>query len=174
MSTIDDIRAEMAKADGAVQPRDIAEALDLDPKAVRNALYQAWTQKAGVEKYDDGTYGLIPGWKSRHQAAEAEPQADEEEEVEESVASKPRKAREPKATRPPKPSRKPKRVAAEPKPERAPRKVRGEGKTSPGPVEVVVTLPVDVVRTLARAAIASKSTDPDVMRAAATAALALV
>lgn len=69
MSTIDDIRAAMAAAPGPVKPAEIAETLELDPKAVRNAMYQAAAQGAGIEKDDDGSYSLIPGWKPRARGA---------------------------------------------------------------------------------------------------------
>jgi hypothetical protein len=63
MSLMHDIRTHMTKAAGPVTPKDVAEALDRDPAVVRNAMYQAHTQGAGIERLDDGTYSLIIGWK---------------------------------------------------------------------------------------------------------------
>lgn len=63
MSLMHDIRTHMAKAAGPVTPKDVAEALDRDPAVVRNAMYQAHSQGAGIERLDDGTYSLIIGWK---------------------------------------------------------------------------------------------------------------
>lgn len=83
MSTMDDIRAYMARQAGPVTPAQVAEALELDAKAVRAAMYQASKQEAGIERLDDrqpvqlvgwghGTYSLIPGWKPSRKPAEAE------------------------------------------------------------------------------------------------------
>lgn len=72
MSTMDDIRAYMARQAGPVTPAQVAEALELDGKAVRGAMYQASKQEAGIERLDDGTYSLIPGWKPSRKPAEAE------------------------------------------------------------------------------------------------------
>ena len=72
MSTMDDIRAYMARQSGPVTPAQVAEALELDGKAVRGAMYQASKQDAGIERFDDGTYSLIPGWKPSRKPAEAE------------------------------------------------------------------------------------------------------
>ena len=72
MSTMDDIRAYMARQAGPVTPAQVAEALELDAKAVRGAMYQASKQEAGIERLDDGTYLLIPGWKPSRKPAEAE------------------------------------------------------------------------------------------------------
>ena len=72
MSTMDDIRAYIARQSGPVTPAQVAEALELDGKAVRGAMYQASKQDAGIEKLDDGTYSLIPGWKPSRKPAEAE------------------------------------------------------------------------------------------------------
>jgi hypothetical protein len=63
MSLMHDIRTHMATAAGPVTPKDVAEALDQDPAAVRNAMYQAHTKGAGIERLDDGTYSLIIGWQ---------------------------------------------------------------------------------------------------------------
>ena len=63
MSLMHDIRTHMATATGPVTPKDVAEALERDPAVVRNAMYQAHTQGAGIERLDDGTYSLIIGWK---------------------------------------------------------------------------------------------------------------
>lgn len=95
MSTMDDIRAYMARQAGPVTPAQVAEALELDAKAVRGAMYQASKQEAGIERLDDGTYSLIPGWKPSRKPAEAEyapPTAAE-------PAKKPRAARDKKPTK---------------------------------------------------------------------------
>ncbi|PRH82837.1 hypothetical protein [Arenimonas caeni] len=72
MSTMDDIRAFMARQAGPVTPAQVAEALELEGKKVRGAMYQAANQGAGIERLDDGTYSLIPGWKPTCKPAEAE------------------------------------------------------------------------------------------------------
>ncbi|MCG2605018.1 MAG: hypothetical protein KBO60_18315 [Achromobacter sp.] len=68
MSTMDDIRAFMARQAGPVTPAQVAEALDIEGKKVRQAMYQAGRQEAGIEALDDGTYSLIPGWKPSREA----------------------------------------------------------------------------------------------------------
>lgn len=64
MSTMDDIRAFMAQQAEAVSPAQAAEALGIDKQKARQAMYQAAQQGAGIVAADDGTYLLIPGWKS--------------------------------------------------------------------------------------------------------------
>lgn len=71
MSTMDDIRAFMARQAGPVTPAQVAEGLDLEGKKVRQAMYQAANQAAGIEALDDGTYSLIPGWKPSRKAPSA-------------------------------------------------------------------------------------------------------
>jgi hypothetical protein len=71
MSLMHDIRTHMATAAGPLTPKDVAEALDRDPAVVRNAMYQAHTQGAGIERLDDGTYSLIIGWQPARGAGAA-------------------------------------------------------------------------------------------------------
>jgi hypothetical protein len=74
----------------------VAEALELDGKAVRGAMYQASKQEAGIERLDDGTYSLIPGWRPSRKPAEAEyappPAANPERKPRAAGAKKPAKA----------------------------------------------------------------------------------
>lgn len=125
MSTIDDIRAAMAAAAGPVKPAEIAETLELDPKAVRSAMYQAAVQGAGIEKDDDGSYSLIPGWKPRARGAESESAADPAPQDAAPPVRKPRKAAEnakkPRAARAPKAAREPREAVAK---KRTPRKLK--------------------------------------------------
>lgn len=64
MSLINDIRALMAKQSGPVHPKLVAEVLDQDLSTVRNTMNQANTKGHGIERLDDGTFMLIPGWKA--------------------------------------------------------------------------------------------------------------
>lgn len=63
MSLMNDIRAQMGRESGPVTAAQIAESLDVDGAKVRSAIYQASRQDAGIERHDDGTYSLVPGWK---------------------------------------------------------------------------------------------------------------
>jgi hypothetical protein len=63
MSLIADIRAQMALESGPVHPKHLAEVLDQDLATVRNTMNQASTKGHGIERLDDGTFSLIPGWK---------------------------------------------------------------------------------------------------------------
>lgn len=75
MSLINDIRALMANQSGPVHPKYVAEVLDQDLSTVRNTMNQANTKGNGIERLDDGTFMLIPGWKpSRGPNAVAEPE----------------------------------------------------------------------------------------------------
>lgn len=114
MSTMDDIRAFMARQAGPVTPAQVAEGLDIEAKKVRQAMYQAGRQAAGIEALDDGTYSLIPGWKpSREPAADtAASPAKALRKAKQPKAKQP-KARKAKATRAPK-AEAPKRQAATP------------------------------------------------------------
>lgn len=195
MSTMDDIRAEMARQGGPVKPADIAELLELERNAVVSAMYQAAKQEAGIQRYDDGTYGLIPGWKPRGAAAAADDDADEPaasppsddappparrgrqakaklvKPAKDKPERKPRAAKKAKVEKPSRKPRKPKSVdAPTPRQVRKPRVARDNGSTA----EASVTLPTTTVRILARAAIASGTRDPAILEAAAAAALALV
>lgn len=77
MSLIADIRAQMARESGPVHPKHLAEVLDQDLTTVRNTMNQANTKGYGIERLDDGTFSLIPGWKpGRGPNAAAEPTAD--------------------------------------------------------------------------------------------------
>jgi hypothetical protein len=69
MSLMNDIRAQMGRESGPVTAAQIAEALDHDATKVRNAMYQASKQDAGIERHDDGTYSLVPGWKPGREVA---------------------------------------------------------------------------------------------------------
>lgn len=76
MSLINEIRELMAKQSGPVHPKYVAEVLDQDLSTVRNTMNQANTKGNGIERLDDGTFMLIPGWKpSRGPNAVAEPAA---------------------------------------------------------------------------------------------------
>ena len=91
MSTMNDIRAHMARQAGPVTATQVAEALDLEAKKVRQAMYQAARQEAGIEALDDGTYSLIPGWKPSREPATDTAAA---------PAKALRKAKQPKAKQP--------------------------------------------------------------------------
>jgi hypothetical protein len=73
MSLMNDIRAQMGRESGPVTAAQISEALDVDAVKVRNAMYQASKQDAGIERHDDGTYSLVPGWKPGRAAETATP-----------------------------------------------------------------------------------------------------
>ncbi len=74
MSLINEIRELMAKQIGPVHPKYVAEVLDQDLSTVRNTMNQANTKGNGIERLDDGTFMLIPGWKpTRGPNAVAEP-----------------------------------------------------------------------------------------------------
>lgn len=71
MNTMEQIRGYMGQQSGPVTAAQVAEALEIDGKRARQALYQAARQEAGVEALEDGTYTLIPGWKPARDAADA-------------------------------------------------------------------------------------------------------
>lgn len=73
MSLMNDIRAQMGRESGPVTAAQISEALDVDAVKVRNAMYQASKQDAGIERHDDGTYSLVPGWNPSRAAETATP-----------------------------------------------------------------------------------------------------
>lgn len=129
MSTMDDIRAFMARQAGPVTPAQVAEALELDAKAVRGAMYQAANQGAGIERLDSGEYSLIPGWKPTRKPAEAE------------SAPKP-------AAKPAKKPRSGKAKAKAKKPARAPKAVKRANKATPAAAPA--SLRLDVTVTVAR------------------------
>lgn len=125
MSTMDDIRAHMARQADPVTPAQVAEALELEGTKVRQAMRQAAIQGAGIEALDDGTYSLIPGWKPSRKAAASD--------TETPPAAAPRAAKA-KAKRGPKPRKAAKgtkvreaKAAARPAPvKRTPAAARGE------------------------------------------------
>lgn len=65
MSQIDDIRTWMAAQSAPVTSTEVAEALELEPKPTRDLLYQSAKNRNGIERLDDGTYSLVPGWVPR-------------------------------------------------------------------------------------------------------------
>jgi hypothetical protein len=76
MSLIAEIREQMGRESGPVHPKHLAEVLDQDIATVRNTMNQASTKGHGIERLDDGTFSLIPGWKpARGPNAAAEPVA---------------------------------------------------------------------------------------------------
>lgn len=76
MSLMNDIRAQMGRESGPVSAAQIAEALDVEAVKVPNAMYQASKQEAGIERHDDGTYSLVPGWKPSRGSDATAPAAD--------------------------------------------------------------------------------------------------
>jgi hypothetical protein len=62
MSLIADIREHMARQSGPVHPKQVAEALEQELATVRTTMNQASTKGYGIERLDDGTFSLIPGW----------------------------------------------------------------------------------------------------------------
>lgn len=188
MSAIEDIREFMKGAAGPVKPAEVAEALELDPKAVRSAMYQAAAQGAGIEKDDDGSYSLIPNWKPRARGgeveAEAAPAAASHVVPEHPQARVARKATapkvgKPKAARESKPARKPREVTAKRQPRQAKAKVfprrrepRVERQPAAAPIEApiaqfhTILLPRQTVRLLVAGVLAFGGVLGDELRAA--------
>jgi hypothetical protein len=65
MSVMQEIRAVLGRASGPMRPKDVLDQLetDTDIKAVCDRMNQAANNGQGLERHDDGTYSLIPGWK---------------------------------------------------------------------------------------------------------------
>lgn len=65
MSVMQQIRAVLGRASGPMRPKDALEQLDIDTdiKTVCDRMNQAANAGSGLERHDDGTYSLIPGWK---------------------------------------------------------------------------------------------------------------
>jgi hypothetical protein len=75
MSLIAEIREHMSRQSGPVHPKQVAEALDQDVAIVRNTMNQANTKGHGIERDDDGTFSLIPGWAPSRGPNAVEPAA---------------------------------------------------------------------------------------------------
>jgi hypothetical protein len=114
MSLIAEIREQMGRESGPVHPKHLAEVLDQDIATVRNTMNQASTKGHGIERLDDGTFSLIPGWKpARGPNASAAPEE------------------APAAAAPGKPKRKYVRKAAAAKPVKAKRAIKVKSAPKP-------------------------------------------
>jgi hypothetical protein len=117
MATTEEIRD--ALKGGPLKPSEIADQLGLTDQAERTALYGAVNQlvakERGVERLDDGTVTLIPGWKPTRGSASTAKPARKARAAPERPTKATRKARGAKHAR--KQARRP-RTAAEDQPER--------------------------------------------------------
>lgn len=153
MSTMDDIRASMAQQGGPVKPGEIAELLEIEQKAVASAMYQAAKQGSGIERHDDGSYSLIPGWKPARGAAAAA-EATQEPAPSPAPADAPaRRGRRPRAqlvkpaaekrARKPRAAKKAKAEKPARKPKKAPRSTTARKKRAPRAEAPAVEQPSD-------------------------------